>query len=101
MDAPSQEEFLQEFTRRIHRRRRVLNLTQAEVGALIGMSRSQYARLESGRYARMQLRQLKYLGDVLQTSLDYLLLRLDDDPGVIPPSRCPGERRCVEACPLP
>jgi DNA-binding XRE family transcriptional regulator len=82
--------FQREFGRRVERRRRILHLTQQEVAQALRMNRSHYALLEKGRHARMRLDQVAMLPDILQTTLDYLLLRTEDDPGVIPPSPCPG-----------
>jgi transcriptional regulator with XRE-family HTH domain len=92
--------FVREFARRMRRRRRLLNLTQEEVAGKIQMSRAQYARLESARYARMQLRQLAALARVLGTSTDYLLQLVQDDPGVIPPLGRPGEGSSLDSSPL-
>jgi transcriptional regulator with XRE-family HTH domain len=82
--------FVQEFVRRVRRRRLIMDLTQEEVAAAIRMTRGQYAGLERGRNARMQFVQMKALADILGTSTDYLLQRTEEDPGVIPPALCPG-----------
>lgn len=82
--------FIREFIRRIRRRRLIMDLTQAQVADGVGMSRGQYAALENGRHARMQLVQIKALAKVLGTSTDYLLQATEEDPGVIPPALSPG-----------
>jgi DNA-binding XRE family transcriptional regulator len=82
--------FCVEFGRRLARRRRILGLTQRDVGARIGLQRAHISQLESGGYQSMKLEQLARLAEVLQTSLDYLLLRTAEDPGPIPPRPCPA-----------
>jgi transcriptional regulator with XRE-family HTH domain len=93
--------FTAEFGRRVRRRRRILDLTQAEVARRIQMGPGQYSRLESGEYRKVQVEQLARLADVLHTSLDYLLLRTEEDPGVIPPRYSPGEAQCLVGVTLP
>ena len=83
--------FLKEFCRRVERRRRILALTQREVAAMLGMHQGQYSRLERMGYYSMRLQQLARLADILQTSLDYLLLRTNEDPGPVPDERWRGE----------
>ena len=82
--------FCTEFGRRVARRRRILNLTQQAVGERIGLQRAHISQLEQGRYRSMQLERLAMLATVLETSLDYLLQRVVDDPGTVPPLRGPG-----------
>ena len=81
--------FMVEVGRRIRRRRDDLQLYQADVARRIGMTAGQLSNLESGRHARMQLRQLRALALVLETTVDYLL-QLSEERGPIPPRRCPG-----------
>jgi transcriptional regulator with XRE-family HTH domain len=94
-------EFRKEFGRRIRRRRNILGKTQGAVARAIGMNRVHYSQLEGGRYQSIQLLHLAQLGEVLLTSLDYLLLRTDEDPGVIPPGLCPAEGDALSSAPLP
>jgi transcriptional regulator with XRE-family HTH domain len=83
--ARTPQEFRREFGRRLRRRRHMLGKTQAAIAAAIDMDRVQYSQMEGGRYQAVQLIDLARLGDALQTSLDYLLLRTSDDPVTIPP----------------
>jgi transcriptional regulator with XRE-family HTH domain len=83
--------FYEEFGRRVARRRAILRLKQREVGQAIGSHRAHVSGLEHGRQRMMDLAQLMALAQVLQTSSDYLLQLVDEDPGVIPPWLCPGE----------
>jgi len=90
------------FGQRLRRCRRNRDRTQAEIAAAIGMERAQYSQVEGGRYLSMQLEKLAKLADTLNTSVDYLLLRTDEDPGVIPPLGCPAEGRSLDGTtPLP
>ena len=75
----------QEFRRAFGRRRHMLGKPQAAIAAAIDMDRVQYSQMEGGRYQAVQFIDLARLGDELQTSVDYLLLRTPDDPGTIPP----------------
>jgi len=76
--------FYEEFGRRVARRRAMLRLKQREVGAAIGVARSHVSALEHGRQHLMDLAALRALAQVLQTSSDYLVQVVDQDPGVIP-----------------
>ncbi len=101
MDAHTQA-FCQEFGRRCERRRRLLRLRQWEVGQAIGWHRAHVSGLEHGGYQSVRLDQLAKLADVLQTSADYLLQRVADDPGTIPPLPCPAEGHSLDGTtPLP
>ena len=84
-------DFRARFGDRLRRCRRNRDRTQEEMAHAIGMTRSHYTALEGGRHGLMQLEQLAALADTLHTSTDYLLLRTDEDPGVIPPLGRPGE----------
>jgi len=90
------------FGQRLRRCRRSRDRTQAEIAAAIGMERAQYSQLEGGRYRSMQLEQVAKLAEALTTSLDYLFLLTNEDPGAIPPTRSPGAEQCLDgATPLP
>ena len=82
--------FYEEFGRRVARRRAILRLKQREVGQAIGSQRAQVSGLEHGHQRLMDLAQLQALAQVLQTSSDYLLQLVEEDPGAIPPWLCPG-----------
>jgi transcriptional regulator with XRE-family HTH domain len=84
--------FTVEFGRRMARRRRILGLKQAQIAAHVGMHRSHVTQLEGGHYQSMQLEQLAKLAGILQTSSDYLLQLVDEDPGIVPPHLCSGEQ---------
>jgi transcriptional regulator with XRE-family HTH domain len=87
--------------RRLARRRRLVDKRQADVAAQLGWRRPQLSGWEHGKYQAMKLEQLVKLADILQTSVDYLLGRTADDPGVIPPWLCPGEALCLASVTLP
>ena len=97
----SARDFPVAFGQRLRRCRRNRDRTQADIAAAIGMERAQYSQVEGGRYLSMQLEKLAKLGDTLNTSVDYLLLRTDEDPGLIH-EWCPGEVPSLAAqSPLP
>src|SRR5262245_10958571 len=93
--------FCTEFGRRVARRRRILNLTQQAVGERIGLQRAHISQLEQGKYRSMQLERLAALAGVLETSTDYLLQRVLDDPWTIPPRPRPGAALSLDGMPLP
>jgi len=88
-------DFRKEFGRRCRRRRTILQRTQGAIAEAVGMDRAHYSQMEAGRYQSIQLIHLARLGEELQTSLDYLLLRIDQDPGVIPPLGRPGQEQSL------
>jgi transcriptional regulator with XRE-family HTH domain len=94
-------DFRARFCDRLRRCRRNRDRTQEDVAHVIGMTRSHYAALEGGRHGLMQLEQLATLADTLNTSTDYLLLRTDEDPGVIPPLGCPREEPSLDGREIP
>jgi len=94
-------EFRVECGRRLRRRRNILGKTQGAIAAAVGMDRVPYAQMAAGRSQAVQLLDLAKLGEELQTSLDYLLLRMADDPGVVPPRHCPEGAVSGVATPLP
>jgi transcriptional regulator with XRE-family HTH domain len=88
--------FCIEVGRRLERRRRLLGLTQREVAERLGFHTSYVSQLEQGVRQGINMRKLAALADVLGTSLDYLLLRVEEDPGVIPPRRGRGAEVSVD-----
>ena len=89
MDTDTQA-FYREVGRRLARRRRLVGLRQRDVAQMLGWQRAHLSGWERGKYQAMKLAQLVQLADVLQTSVDYLLARVEDDPGAIPPWPCSG-----------
>ena len=89
-------DFRRRFGDRLRRCRRNRDRTQQEIADALGMSRSHYTALENGRHSLMQLEELAHLADEFNTSADYLLLRTDEDPGVIPPLGCPREGHSLD-----
>jgi len=69
--------------------------TQQRVAMDLGVDRSYVAQLERGRSHSIQIHTAALLGEILGTSLDYLLLRVEDDPGEIPPRNPRGEERSL------
>jgi transcriptional regulator with XRE-family HTH domain len=90
MDQHDESEFCKEVGRRIRRRRHIMQLTQADISRSLNAKRSYVTELEKGTYKSIRFMRLKQLAEILQTSLEYLLLLEDDDPGSIPPMRCLG-----------
>ena len=82
--------FSVEVGRRIERRRRLLGLMQMDVAERICVKPVHISQLEAGYFQSMKFRYFAALARVLGTSADYLLSLTDDDPGEIPPRRCPG-----------
>lgn len=56
--------------------RRDRNITQQQMGELLGISQSSYSDYENG-LRNMPLTMLDFLADVLDTSTDYILGRTD------------------------
>ena len=56
--------------------RRDRHLTQADMGAMMGISQASYCDYENG-VRRMPMEMLCFLADVLDTSTDYILGRTD------------------------
>lgn len=79
-----------EVGRRIARRRRLVGLMQRELAALTGLKPSHISQLERGNFASMKFRDLVTLARVLRTDVNYVVCFTDEDPGEIPPQRCPG-----------
>lgn len=92
-------DFRKEFGRRCRRRRNILGQSQNAIAGAVGMDRAHYSQMEGGRYQSIQLIHLNKLGEVLETSLDYLLLRTDEDPGTIPPLGRPAEGLSLDGLP--
>lgn len=61
---------------RIAQRRKQLNISQEELGYLIGVSQNQISKYEDGKNSP-SARRLEMLADVLLTSTDWLLGRTD------------------------
>ncbi len=77
--------FTVEFGRRVARRRRILGLKQWQIAEQVGTNRSHMTQLELGGHQLMRLEQLATLAKVLETSTDYLLQLVEQDPGEVPP----------------
>jgi len=90
--------FVREFARRTRRRRQACGFTQRAVAEAVGMSEPQYSRLEAGNFQLIHIPQLARLAAVLNTSVDYLLLR-SEEAGDVPPRLYPGERPCPGSSP--
>ncbi|HSX82986.1 MAG TPA: helix-turn-helix domain-containing protein [Candidatus Saccharimonadia bacterium] len=93
--------FTAEFGRRVARRRRIVGLKQWQIAEHVGVHRSHITQLEKGTYKSIQLEQFAKLADVLQTSADYLLQRIEHDPGPVPDRRSPGAVLCCGGDTLP
>ena len=90
------------FGQRLRRRRMMLGWNQQQLAERLGWQAATISRYERGRYqSTMSFDRLRHLADTMQTSIDYLLGR-SEDPGPIPPLRCPGEEcTLVGSTPLP
>ena len=66
---PSSGKVRRQIAAQIVARRNELNLTQAEVGARIGVSQQQIAKLESGR-VNPRIKTLGKVADALEAELD-------------------------------
>lgn len=90
-----------EVGRRLERRRRILGLRQRDVAERVGLKPAHISQLEAGHYESLKFRYLAALARVLQTDVNYLVCFSDEDPGEIPPMRCPGTGRQHACVSLP
>lgn len=60
------------FSERLYNARIKQGLTQSDVAKLVPMTQSSYSRIENG-FQEPNLKQLKRIAEVLNTSIDYLL----------------------------
>lgn len=78
------QQWYEEFARRVRRRRQACGRTQKAVAVEIAMHPPQYSRFESGAARLVDLAQIPKLAQALSTSADYLF-GLSEDAGPIPP----------------
>ena len=84
------------FAERLRRRRMARGWSQKDLAARLRVRPATISRYESGTYRAVSFDRLRQLADVLATSTDYLLGRLED-PGPVPDRPSPGEASCLHS----
>jgi len=87
------------FGERLRRRRMALGWSQTTLADRLSVRPATISRYESGTYGSVTFARLRQLADVLATSTDYLLGRVED-PGPVPHTLCTGRGAAVDGMPL-